>query len=215
MKGPVVIDATVARVLPPLSPARAAAIAQGAIRGARIAGPAFAYDQWVVHNRFDAYRPFYRVDAGDAAGTRFYLSASTGEFVQRTDARERFWNWPGAVLHWLYLTPLRASFVAWDRTVWWASLVAMLGVVAGMVVGVHRTLTARRAGRPGFTFFRLRWLRWHHLLGLVAGPLAMTWIVSGWLSMDHGRLFARATPPPEDVWRYEGRSPGAAAAVLG
>lgn len=36
-----------------------------------------------------------------------------------------------------------------------------------------------------------RWWRWHHVLGLTAGLFLLGWILSGWLSMDHGRLFSR------------------------
>lgn len=34
-------------------------------------------------------------------------------------------------------------------------------------------------------------MRWHHLLGLFVGLFVLTWIFSGWLSMDHGRVFSR------------------------
>ena len=34
------------------------------------------------------------------------------------------------------------------------------------------------------------WQKWHHLLGLACMTFVLTWIFSGWLSMDHGRLFS-------------------------
>ena len=33
------------------------------------------------------------------------------------------------------------------------------------------------------------WKRWHHWFGLTGGVLLTTWIVSGWLSVDPGRVF--------------------------
>jgi hypothetical protein len=189
--GLVVIDAVTARPLDPLPPTAARATAARVLGpGVRVTG-ALAYDQWVVHNRFDPLRPFYRLDRTDAAGTQLYLSAITGQLVQRTTARERAWNWVGAVLHWAYFTPIRAHFALWDNGVWWVSLVCLLVAVAGMVLGVVHMLSARRLPRPALTFYRRAWMRWHHLLGLFTGLFVLTWMASGWLSMDHGRLFAR------------------------
>lgn len=202
--GLVAIDARTGARLAPLDRAAAQVIARR-VGGpdARVVGP-FDYDQWIVHNQFDPLRPFFRIDAGDPPGTRYYLSARTGEIVQRTDRAQRGWNWVGAVLHWAYFTPLRASFTAWDRSVWWVSLVAMLVAIAGTILGVIRTLAARRLRTPALTFFRLRWMRWHHLLGLVASLFVLGWILSDWLSMDHGRLFSRGQASPAARAAYAG-----------
>ncbi|NYD91319.1 PepSY domain-containing protein [Sphingomonas melonis] len=171
--------------------------------GATVVGP-FDYDQWVVHNHFDPARPFYRLDANDAVGTQLYLSAQTGEVLQRTTRAARAWNWAGAVLHWVYVTPLRKSWIAWDRSLWWLSLVCMLVAVTGTILGIVRMLAARRLHPPAITFYRQRWLRWHHLLGLGTAVFVLGWIVSGWLSMDHGRLFSRGTATARQAARYAG-----------
>ena len=200
----VAIDARTGAQLGPISARQAASIVEaGGFRTTQVEGP-FAYDQWIVHNQFDAVRPFFRVDLDDQAGTQLYVSAVTGEIVQRTTFGERAWNWGGAVLHWVYVTPLRSNFTAWDQTVWWLSLVAMLVAIAGTVVGIIRTVAVKRARRPGLTFFRLKWLRWHHLLGLFASIFVLGWILSGWLSMDHGRLFSRGQPLPTQQAHYAG-----------
>lgn len=202
--GTVALDARTGARLGLLTPVEAGAIvARAGFPVARVEGP-FGYDQWIVHNQFDPLRPLYRVALGDDAGTALYVSAVTGEIVQRTTFRQRAWNWGGAVLHWIYVTPLRSSFTAWDRSVWWLSLVAMLVAVAGTIVGIIRTVAVRRAGRPGLTYFRLPWMRWHHLLGLASAVFVLTWMVSGWLSMDHGRLFSRGQAMPEVQARYAG-----------
>lgn len=200
------IDAATASALPPLSAQQARAEARRVFgSSASIAGP-FDYDQWVVHNHFDPARPFYRLDANDAAGTQIYLSARTGELLQRTTRWERGWNWPGAVLHWIYVTPLRKSWSAWDSTIWWLSLVCLLVAVAGTALGVVRMLAAQRLRPPRLTFFRQRWLRWHHLLGLGTAVFVLGWIFSGWLSMDHGRLFSRGTATGAQAKLYTGCS---------
>ncbi|SFF83053.1 PepSY-associated TM region [Novosphingobium sp. CF614] len=203
-QGVVAIDARTGQRLRRLSPSEASAIARQAIGQGTRTTPAFDYDQWIVHNRFDPLRPFHRIDAGDRPGTQYYLSAVTGELVQRTTATDRAWNWAGAVLHWVYFTPVRSNFTAWDRTVWYLSLVAMLVAIAGTVLGIVRTLAAQKQRKPSLTFYRLKWMRWHHLLGLFASIFVLTWILSGWLSMDHGRLFSRGQPTADELARYAG-----------
>jgi len=43
-------------------------------------------DQWIVHQRFDPYRPFFRVHVDGAAGETLYVSAITGELLQPIEA---------------------------------------------------------------------------------------------------------------------------------
>ena len=167
-----------------------------------VSGP-IAYDQWIVHQGFDHARPMYRVALADGRRTELYVSAQTGEVVQKTQGLERAWNWPGAVVHWLYFTPLRKTFTVWDQTVWWISLIGVLMTVAGIGLGVYRTTKKMRSPRPGFSPFR-GWLRWHHILGICASLFVFTWILSGWLSMDHGRLFSRSASPAVRAGRYAG-----------
>lgn len=150
----------------------------------------------------------------DPAGTQFYLSARTGELVQCTTRWDRGWNWVGAVLHWAYFTPIRSSFTVWDRTVWSLSLVALFVAVAGVILGVIRTLAAQRQRKPTLTFYRLKWMRWHHLMGLFAGIFVLMWILSGWLSMYHGRLFSRGHASEAALARYARRSLKAAVAPI-
>jgi hypothetical protein len=146
-----------------------------------------AYDQWTVPNGFDIHRPLYRIALNDDAGTDIYVSSATGEVVLDTTRRERWWNYAGSVAHWIYPTALRSNWAAWDKTVWWLSLVAMIGVLAGVVLG---TIKIKVTGRRIATPYR-GWQAWHHVLGLISMTFVVTWIFSGWLSMDHGRLFSR------------------------
>ena len=163
------------------------------------------HDQWTVHQRFDGSRPFYRVDADDRAGTSIYVSVHTGEVLQRTTSFERSWNWVGSVLHWIYPTILRRHFHAWDQTVWWLSLVCLVTAATGFVLGILRTFSLRRKHRGGISPFR-GWMKWHHLLGLTTGLVLLTWIFSGWLSMDHGRLFSLDRPGESEAQQFHGAS---------
>lgn len=210
-----IIDATTGLPVRPLSPSQALTEARRLFGAtARVTGP-FDYDQWVVHNHFDPARPFYRLDSSDPVGTQLYLSSRTGELLQRTTRSGRAWNWAGAVLHWVYVTPLRKNWSVWDRSVWWLSLVCMAVAVAGTILGIVRTLAARRLHPPRVTFYRARWLRWHHLLGLGTALFVLSWIFSGWLSMDHGRLFSRGTATPGQAERYAGCSLQRSLAAVG
>jgi hypothetical protein len=163
------------------------------------------YDQWIVHQRFDPYRPFYRVRLNDDAETDLYVSARTGEVLQRTRSRERAWNWSGAVIHWIYFTPLRKSYWAWNQVVWWVSLVALLSSAVGTWLGLLRLASNRAAGRKGLSPFR-GWMRWHHVIGLFASIIVVTWMLSGWLSMDHGRLFSRGETTAKQALQMRGMS---------
>src|ERR1700758_3743674 len=207
------VAADTGEVLGPLSAAKAQAVAErfAGTKATQVTGP-LAYDQWIVHQRFDRYRPLYRVRMSDTDRTDLYVSASTGEVVQRTRFAERAWNWPGAVLHWIYFTPLRKSWSAWNQTVWWVSLLALFSSSAGIWLGVVRLISNRVAGRPGLSPFR-GWMRWHHVIGLFASVIVFGWIFSGWLSMDHGRLFSRGQPTSEQVARVRGMPLSSAAAA--
>ncbi len=80
---------------------------------------------------------------------------------------------------------------AWGRLLWWLSLVALIGASAGAVIGMLRL------GAEGSRFsspYR-GWQEWHHWLGLCCMLFVLTWIFSGWLSMDGGHCFRPASRP--------------------
>lgn len=154
-----------------------------------------AYDQWTVSGQYDRYRPLYRIALNDARGTELYVSATTGEVVLDTTYRERAWNYAGSVTHWIYPTVLRAHPQAWSRLVWWLSLLALIGASAGMVVGVLRIEISK--SRLISLYHGVQ--AWHHWLGLGCMLFVLTWILSGWLSMDDGRLFSTGQPSTSDI----------------
>ncbi len=148
------------------------------------------HDQWTVPNGLDAHRPLYRIALNDAAGTELYVSSATGEVVRDTTGRERWWNYAGSVTHWIYPTVLRRDWRAWDMTVWTLALVALLAAIAGTALGTLRI----EAGQGRLVSPYRGWHAWHHWLGLGCMTFVLTWIFSGWLSMDHGRLFSTGRP---------------------
>ena len=152
------------------------------------------YDQWVVHDRFDPYRPFFRVDLDDEDRTHLYVSTKTTEVHQKTNRQQRLWNYFGAVIHWIYPTVIRKDWALWDQLVWWVSLFGILGVIAGIILGLKHSVTGWKRGSELFSSPFSGWLAWHHKLGFIFGVFVLLWIFSGWLSMDHGRLFSTPNP---------------------
>ncbi len=156
------------------------------------------HDQWTVPNSLDPHRPLYRITLNDGRGTELYVSSATGEIVRDTTRRERGWNYAGSVAHWIYPTVLRRNWRAWDALVWTLSLCALITAIAGALLGVSRLNAAR--GRLVSPY--RGWHAWHHWLGLVCLTFVLTWIFSGWLSMDHGRLFSTGKPAATEAVNF-------------
>jgi len=159
-----------------------------------------AYDQWTVPNDLDAHRPLWRVALNDESGTELYVSSTTGEVVRDTARRERRWNYIGSVAHWIYPAALRGNPQAWSATVWWLSLAALATAIAGSLLG---TLRIRIAHRRLVSPYR-GWHAWHHGLGLACMTFVLSWIFSGWLSMDAGRLFSTGKLTAAEAARVAG-----------
>jgi hypothetical protein len=163
------------------------------------------YDQWSVPNGFDKHRPLYRIALNDAPGTELYVSSTTGEVVLATTRHERIWNYAGSVAHWIYPTILRSNTPVWSKTVWTLSLAALIAAITGVVLGIVRLQLSRRGLETPFR----GWHAWHHILGLFSATFVLSFIFSGWLSMDSGQLFSssrlsaseRAAVAQEPDWR--------------
>ncbi|GJD98049.1 hypothetical protein [Methylobacterium iners] len=139
----------------------------------------------------------------DEAGTHLYVSSRTGEVVLDTDRRERFWNWFGAIPHWIYLTPLRAQTELWRNVVIWVSGAAVLVAFSGLWIGILRLRPRRRYRFGAVTPYR-GWAALHHVAGIVGGLTLFTFIASGWLSMNPNRWFGPRSPSQEMLERYAG-----------
>ncbi|MBK9308828.1 MAG: hypothetical protein IPM58_17465 [Nitrospira sp.] len=156
------------------------------------------HDVWTVHQRFDPYRPLWKVQLSGERRAVLYVSSVTGDVVQDTTAEERRWNLIGAVIHWWYWPWLRRHWAWWDHVVWWASAIGTVTVVAGGLI------LGREWVKQGWSgLFTGRW-KVHRVLGVIAGISACCWMASGWLSMDHGRWFSDGKVDAEDRERFMG-----------
>ena len=170
-------------------------------------------DQWSVVARFDTLRPLYQIALNDAAGTRLYVSSRSGEIVLDTSTTERVWNWLGSIPHWIYPTILRKDGALWRQVILWLSGACMVVAVSGIWIGILRVRLRRRYNGGRITPYR-GWMAWHHVTGFFAGVFVLTWMFSGWLSVNPGDFFARSGPSREMLQRYAGHQAPTVAAEL-
>jgi uncharacterized iron-regulated membrane protein len=145
-------------------------------------------DQWTLGGSLRRFKPLHKVALDDEADTHLYVSQVTGEVVMKTTRDGRFWGWMGAVIHWIYFTPLRRRAGLWNDVIVWGSSVGCVMCVSGIVIGLWRYRFRRRyrlrdelSGAPYVGL-----MRWHHYFGLFFGLITFTWILSGLLSMNPG-----------------------------
>jgi uncharacterized iron-regulated membrane protein len=85
----------------------------------------------------------------------------------------------------------------------WVSGVCIVVAVSGIWIGLLRVRLRRRYASGAITPYR-RWMAWHHLTGFFAGLFILTWMFSGWLSLNPGDLFAGRGTSREMATRYAG-----------
>ncbi len=157
-------------------------------------------DQWTVADDFTSDRPLFHVVLSGQEGAELYVSSSNGKAVQFTTRRQRFWNWLGAIPHWVYFTSLRRNVRLWAEIVIWTSLAGGFLTAIGIYLGI-RQFCRRPPGR--WSAYRGVML-WHHVPGLLFGLFTFSWVVSGFLSMNPwGALEGDSAEP--DRARVQGR----------
>ncbi|WP_428312817.1 PepSY domain-containing protein [Hydrocarboniphaga sp.] len=161
-------------------------------------------DQWSVSSGLNAHRPLHRIALDDADGTELYVSSSTGEVVRDSRRQERLLNYAAAVTHWLYPTVIRRYPEAWA---WMVDILSGAGAalaVSGIWIGLLRW---KRRPKPGKSSIPYRGLmRWHHITGLAFGLFALTWVFSGLLSMNPGKINPPRSPTAAQRLVYSGKA---------
>jgi len=197
------VDARNGRRVPPLDDAQAAAVAER-FSGRRATGTErLERDQWTVPQGLDAHRPLVKVMLDGDDGLALYVSPGAAEVVRDTRRAERFWNWLGAVPHWIYPTVLRQFPKAWNQVVVWISIPGVLLAATGLVLGIWQLFLNRNRWIP----YRKFWRRWHHILGLVAAVFTLTWMFSGLMSMNPFGVFTGRSPDPDGRAQWAGAAP--------
>ncbi|EMR0601600.1 TPA: PepSY domain-containing protein [Stenotrophomonas maltophilia] len=164
-------------------------------------------DRWTHSRALDAHRPLYRVEVGGAQPGDVYVSSHTGEVVLDAPRVQQHWNYVGAWLHWLYFLRMQSVDPVWTWVVIVLSALCTVAAISGIVVGVWRWRFRGHYRTGAKTPYVEPWMRWHHLIGLVAAAFVFTWIFSGLMSMNPLGVFS-STREAIDSGRYRG---GAAA----
>lgn len=196
----VVRSAADGRVIPGTGREEAEAIAAGYANSKTTELELIHNDQWTVAGRYEADRPLWKATLAGDEGRNVYVSSRTGAVVLETTASERFWNWLGAVPHWIYPTVLRQNAEAWRQVVIWLSGPCIIAALTGIWIGILRVRPGRRRFKEGRITPYRGWMMWHHLTGLAGSLFLLLWIFSGWLSVDPGRFF-RSEGPGVDLQR--------------
>jgi hypothetical protein len=151
-------------------------------------------DQWTVQGTLRNLRPLWKVAWPN--GEQVYVSGIAGDVVQYTTSESRFWAYLGAIPHWFYFTPLRKHQAEWSRFVIWTSGAGTIAAALGLVIGIWMYSPSKRYRHGGAaTSIPYRGQkRLHAIFGLIFGIGAVTWAVSGMLSMDP---FPAPTPRAE------------------
>ena len=181
-----VVDAADGALLPPLDTAAAMRAAEAFAGRRAVAAEPLERDQWTVPQGLDPYRPLLKVALEGGDGLELYVSPGAGEVVRDTRRAERFWNWVGAVPHWIYPTVLRRFPKAWNQVVVGLAIPGVLLAATGLALGVWQLFLNRSRWIP----YRRFWMRWHHIAGLAAGVVTLTWVFSGLMSMNPFGVFS-------------------------
>jgi hypothetical protein len=187
---------------------------EAALRAARLFLPGAAAhdegavweDRWTHSGGLNPHRPLHRVQMDDDAHTLLYVSSRTAEVVMQAPRAQRWWNFAGAWLHWLYVFKSQPTDPVWTWTVIALSSACVLVACSGIAVGLWRWRFSRPYRSGSHSPFAPGWMRWHHVLGLSFAAITLTWIFSGLMSMNPLGVFSAAQRP--DLARYAGATPG-------
>ena len=140
------------------------------------AGILTSVDQWTIG--VGRSLPLHKFLVDDSEGTELYVSENTGEVAVVTTRANRALAWIAAIPHWLYFEALRTRQQLWRQVVLWSSGVATVSVFIGLILAVIQY----RKRRPHIPY--TGWMRWHYITGVIFGVFTLTWVFSGFLSME-------------------------------
>ncbi len=160
-------------------------------------------DQWSISGTHNVFRPLHRINMNDGDGRVLYVSDLSAQVVLDTTGAERFWNWLGSTVHWVYPLQLRKNAALWTDVVVYTSLVGIVSVVTGGIIGLMRIRLRSPYDILSSSPYK-GWMKWHHLLGLFSLIFISTFIFSGLMSMGPWGVFNSASSPIPQITRYYG-----------
>jgi hypothetical protein len=160
----------------------------------RPAGVLMKVDQWTIGK--NPHLPIYKFAVDDGEGTELYVSGILGEVIVMTTRSSRRLAWVAAIPHWFYFESLRTRPQLWRQTILWTSGLGTMAALIGLILAF---IQYRR--RPPHIPYK-GWLRWHYITGAIFGVFTVTWVFSGFLSVEPW------------YWASDGAIGGAQAAAL-
>lgn len=141
-------------------------------------------DQWTIGQR--GQLPLHKIRVDDAEHTELYVSTQLGEVVLSTTRGRRALAWVAAIPHWLYFAPLRLNDSLWRRVVLWTAGLGTIAALIGLILAAIQFAPSApfRLKRVGSYIPYAGWMRWHYLTGAVFGVFTLTWVFSGFLSLE-------------------------------
>jgi hypothetical protein len=142
-----------------------------------------SFDQWIPWSHFQRYFPIWKYQLDNSKHSTIYISQKNAMVVQETSRYQRWCARFGAIPHWFYFKSLRLRVQLWIDVVLWISFFGCLLVLSGIILGFKTKLKKRKAGVFGFSPYRKKWYRWHHIYGYVIGIFILTFVFSGFMSL--------------------------------
>ncbi len=161
------------------------------------------FDQWTLSAELNKYRPLHKISLNDEAATVLYIASTTGQVARDTNRSERFWNWLGSTIHWIYPAMLRKNASLWNNVVVYVSLLGIASVISGAVIGFLRLRFLKPYSGNRVSPYK-RWMKWHHIGGLLTLVFVSTYIFSGLMSMGPWGMFDSPNALGPQVNRYRG-----------
>lgn len=142
----------------------------------------YRLDQWIPFGRLKEEFPIYKFHFADPEEHQLYISSKSGEVLQFTNKKSRFWAWIGAIPHWVYFTSLRQDAERWIDVVVWLSGIGCVMCMAGIYLGI-RDFRLARLRKKGISPYKKAWYKWHHITGTLFGLFVLTFAFSGMMSL--------------------------------
>ena len=151
------------------------------------------------------HRPLHKVSLGDQKGTALYISSLTGQVVRDTNRRERFWNWLGSTIHWIYPYQLRKHNALWRDVIVYLSILGLFSLLTGTIIGLLRLRPSKKFKGISMSPYS-GWMWWHHISGLLSVIFVSTFMFSGLMSMGPWGVFQSSSSAQEQISNYTGQS---------
>lgn len=154
-------------------------------------------DRWIPYDKHKAQMPILVYHYNDGKGSEMYVSKVTGEGVQFSTSKDRFYAWVGAIPHWLYILDLRFYRDTWANVVIVLSGLGALMCLSGLILGVVAYVKRYRKKGDFRSMYPKGFFRWHHVMGFFFGIFVFTFSFSGMMSLQKIPQWLQTTHRPE------------------